>query len=75
MAYIEEDVDLVRAREGALRAEMLACLQHLVILELVRVRFCGSLPLTDAEEEWRDQPSCRIAATHSYRFKMRELSH
>ena len=46
MAYIEEDVDLVRAREGALGAEMLACLQHLVILELVRVRFCGSLPLT-----------------------------
>jgi len=49
---IEEDVDLVRAREGALGAEMLACLQHLVILELVRVRFCGSLPLMRKEDDW-----------------------
>ena len=65
MAYIEEDVDLVRAREGALRAEMLACLQHLVILELVRVRVRARLPLTDAGRGECETSQATVGATGS----------
>ena len=45
--YVEEDVDLVRTLEAVVCAEMLACLDHLVVLELVRVRLRARLPLTD----------------------------
>ena len=57
--YVEEDVDLVRTLEAVVCAEMLACLDHLVVLELVRVRLLACLPLTETYER-ASQASSRL---------------
>ena len=48
VACVDEDVDLVRALDSIVCTEMFACLDDLVVLELVRVRLRTGLPLTDA---------------------------
>ena len=57
--YVEEDVDLVRTLEAVVYSEMLACLNHLVVLELVRVRLLACLPLTETYGRV-DQESSRL---------------
>ena len=57
--YVEEDVDLVRTLEAVVCAEMLACLDHLVVLELVRIRLLACLPLTETYER-ASQASSRL---------------
>ena len=57
--YVEKDVDLVRTLEAVVCAEMLACLDHLVVLELVRIRLLACLPLTETYER-ANQESTRL---------------
>ena len=57
--YDEKDVDLVRTLEAVVCAEMLACLDHLVVLELVRIRLLACLPLTETYER-ANQESTRL---------------